>query len=176
MPEPIRWQDAWWYQRPDGTWLRFDEGTQEWVVQRATPQPVYAVPAGMGTGAKVAIAVAITGGVLVILLILAAIAIPVFLRQREKAWIDQVEAALRNAEIAQEIHCEESPDLTQCYGDSIDDLVGVGLEYPSDVELRVAFVDGSRRFCVEGRHLMIENRIWSLDSESGEPTRGSCVP
>ena len=49
-------------------------------------------PSGMSTGAKWAIGV---GVAFVAFLILTILAIPEFLRQREKAWISEVEVALR---------------------------------------------------------------------------------
>src|ERR671914_253536 len=104
MAEPIRWQDRWWHLRPDGSWLLFNEETQTWEPFSGPPSvPTYAPSPGMSTGTKWIVGIAISLVVLFIVAILAAIAIPVFLRQREKASIDQVESALKNAAITQEI-------------------------------------------------------------------------
>lgn len=41
MAEPVFHQGAWWFQRPDGVWLRWDDATQAWQ-----PPPAAQPPAG----------------------------------------------------------------------------------------------------------------------------------
>ena len=171
MSEPIRHQDAWWHQQPDGTWLRFNESTQTWEPQAVQGQPVYAPKQGLSTGAKWAIGIGITAVVLLIVMILAAIAIPVFLRQREKASTSQVESALKNAATAQESHCTTSP---QCYTTSVEDLYAEGLKLPSGVQMRIASADQTN-YCIEARHELLPNEIWSYSSELGQPVEGPCL-
>ncbi len=169
MPDPIRWQDAWWYQQPDGTWLRFDDATQTW--QPIVTRPKVAQTPGMSTGAKVAIALMIALVTFLILAILAAVAIPVFLRQREQAWVSQVESGLKNAAIAQESFCTHAP---QCYTTSIEILYQEGLQVPADVQLRVVRADRDD-FCIEGHHTMLPNDVWAYDSITGRPREGPCI-
>ena len=178
MAEPIWWQDAWWYQQPDGTWMRFNASSQSWEPQ--TPQgtqgtqgiAAYAPSPGMSAGAKAGIAIAIGVGVLFVLLIIAAIAIPVFLRQRDKGAISQTEAVLKNAAVAQESHCTRAARPSDCYTDSTDELVDAGLVIPPAVDLVVvrAAADG---YCIEARHELVDT-VYSLDSTVGNPRAGPC--
>jgi len=171
MAEPIRWQDAWWYQQPDGTWMRFNDATEQWEAIPTPPQAAAAPAAGMSTGAKVAIGLTIALVTFLILAILAAIAIPVFLRQREKGWTSQVEAALKNAATAQESYCVDSDE---CYTTSVDDLYAEGLNLPEGVQLRVARADDDS-YCLEARHMQLPNEIWSYDSTTATPRAGPCI-
>ena len=157
MREPIRWQNAWWHQRPDGSWLRFNDQTQAW---EAMPlQPGYVASPGIGVGAKIAIAAGISLVVLLIVAILAAIAIPVFLRQREKAWIAQVENALRRASAAQETYSFDEGT----YATSIGDLELNGLDYSDDVNLRLARASATA-YCIEATHDSLPGEVWSYDN------------
>jgi type IV pilus assembly protein PilA len=165
MADPIRWQDQWWYQQPDGSWLRFNEHTQSWE-----PQVSAQSTGGMGGGAKAAIFVAIAVGLIFIIAILAAIAIPVFLRQREKGWIAQVESTLKSAATAEESYLTDSDSYTT----SVVDLEGEGLVIPPPVQLSVAHAD-QEGYCLEALHLDLPNEIWSYDSRFGRPERGSCL-
>ncbi|MEZ5119605.1 MAG: prepilin-type N-terminal cleavage/methylation domain-containing protein [Candidatus Nanopelagicales bacterium] len=63
--------------------------------------------------------------VIIIIGILAAIAIPVFLNQRKKAWDGAVKSDLRNAATAQETVLTE----TGSYTDSVPTLVNAGFKY-----------------------------------------------
>ena len=171
MAEPIRWQDAWWHQQPDGTWLRFDEQSQQWEPVATVPvaqQPVYQPQTGMTTGGKVAVGLGIALGVLLILAILAAIAIPVFLRQREEGYIQQVESALKNAATAEEAYLMNNGT----YADSVPDLEG--FESAADVEITVERASDNR-YCLEGRHDQIPDEVWAYDSVTGRPRKGPCV-
>jgi type IV pilus assembly protein PilA len=167
MAEPVRWQDQWWHQQPDGSWLRFNEQTQSWEPHGA----VVAQQTGMSGGAKAAIAVAISLGLIFIIAILAAIAIPVFLRQREKGWESQVTSALTNAATAEESFYVGN----NYYTHSVVDLqTSEGLSTPPPVQLTVAYADGVR-YCIEAQHLELPNRIWSLDSTVRVPREGPCL-
>ena len=170
MAEPIRWQDAWWHQQPDGTWLRFNEETQSWEPQgQAQARPVYAPSSGMSAGAKVAIGAGIAFVALLIIAILAAIAIPVFLRQRESGWVSQVESALKNAAVAQESQYAFNGE----YVESAEDLDPGLFERSPSVDLVVvdATVDG---YCIEGRHDEMPERVWFIESERRLIEEGSC--
>ena len=168
MAEPIRWQDAWWHQQPDGTWLRFNEHTQTWDF--VPSQPVYVASPGMGTGAKVAIAAVVALVVLLIVAILAAIAIPVFLRQREMGWESQIQAGLKNAATAQESYLISNATYTA----NANDLTAHGLRVHPAVVVNVRSADGSSGYCLEAIHEQLPNEVWNYDSDIGEPLEGPC--
>lgn len=167
MAEPIRWQEAWWYQQPDGTWLRFNDQTQTWEAQPS--QPIYVAAPGMSTGAKVAIAAVIAFVVLMIVAILAAIAIPVFLRQRERAWEGQIQTALKNAAVAEESYRTVNPSYTPNVGDLSNE--GMPAAPAVDIDIRSANTDG---YCIEATHRDVPNEVWNYDSDIGEPLEGPC--
>jgi type IV pilus assembly protein PilA len=66
--------------------------------------------------------------VIIIIGILAAIAIPVFLNQRQKGWEAAVKSDLRNAATAQETLLTE----TNAYTNDVDDLFSFGFKYSDD--------------------------------------------
>ena len=169
MAEPIRHEDAWWHQQPDGTWLRFNESTQTWEPQAVQGQSAYAPSQGMSTGAKWAIGLGVAAALLVIVMILAAIAIPVFLRQREKAWIAQVETVLKNASTAEESYLVSNPSYT----DSVDDLEAEGLTIPAMVDVTIPEAT-SNAYCIEATHEEMPG-VWSLESGSVRPREGPCL-
>jgi type IV pilus assembly protein PilA len=71
--------------------------------------------------------------VILIIAILAAIAIPVFLRQREKGWRSQVESALKNAATAQESFLTTNAG----YADTTAELASEGLKIAQRVTLTI---------------------------------------
>ena len=169
MAEPIRWQDAWWHQQPDGSWLRFNEQTQEWEAMPMQPQPAYQQSAGMSSGGKWALGIGIAVGLVFILMVLAAIAIPVFLRQREKGFISQAELALKNAATAEERHLMNNGTYT----DSVAELEAAGYEPTPNVDISVPRV-GDTSYCIEAHHEMLDD-VYSYFSGSGQPREGPCV-
>lgn len=172
MADPIRWQERWWHQQPNGSWLLFNEETQTWETYSGPMgSPVAAPSRGLSSGAKWAIGIAITAAVLVIVMILAAIAIPVFLRQREKGWISQVESALKNASTAEESYLTMNSEYTA----SVGDLQGEGLKVPSTVNLSIPRADGSESYCIEATHDNMPGDVWSLDSRDYIPREGPCI-
>ncbi len=76
--------------------------------------------------------------VILIIAILAAIAIPVFLNQRKKGWVSQMESALKNAATAQESCLTDDACNAGDYANGIpaglDLLESEGLKYADDVE------------------------------------------
>lgn len=172
MAEPVRWQDQWWHQQPDGSWLLFNESTQTWEPYGgAQGTPLYAPSTGMSSGGKWAIGLGIAAALLIVIMILAAIAIPVFLRQREKGWESQVRSTLKNAGTAQESYCTVN---RQCYTDSVPELEQEGLRIPADVTLMVVTADRTR-YCIEAIHSQIPNEVWSYDSLIGDSRNGPCT-
>jgi type IV pilus assembly protein PilA len=91
--------------------------------------------------------------VIIIIGILAAIAIPVFLNQRQKGWEAAVQSDLRNAATAQETWLTQEDEYTS----SIADLESVGFKYSDDknyqdaatVKIDIVSVDAGNSFCME---------------------------
>ena len=172
MAEPIQWQGAWWHQQPDGSWLCFNEQTQQWEPGGAPPavQPVYQPQTGMSTGAKVAVGCAVAFGVLLILGIIAAIAIPVALNEHEKEFTAEVESDLKNAAVAEEVYFTEYATYTT----SVEELEESGYQPTDGVEITVERAN-ENRYCLEGRHEEMDDDVWSYDSLRGSPRKGPCV-
>jgi type IV pilus assembly protein PilA len=114
--------------------------------------------------------------VILIIAILAAIAIPVFLRQREKGWVSQSQSALKNAATAQESWI--AADTTRDYTLNLVDLESEGLEVASDVTISVDNVVGAESYCIEALHAKLPAaHPWKTshyDSAVGKPETGGC--
>ena len=119
--------------------------------------------------------------VILIIAILAAIAIPVFLRQREKAWTSQVQSALKNAGTAIESY---GTDTGGTFGaldgaDSAADnaayvlLRNNGYKKASTVEITVAAPAPGTVYCVTATHsLRPAADVWQTavyNSSDGSP-------
>lgn len=110
--------------------------------------------------------------VVVIISILAAIAVPIFLAQRERAWKSQTESALRNAATAMDAAAIASKGSYE--GLTVPQLVAnEGLKYAQRVvNLQVASANGSG-FCLAAEHtLSLETIYW--DSAVGRPDTADC--
>ena len=117
--------------------------------------------------------------VILIIAILAAIAIPVFLNQREKGWRSQVQSALKNSATAVESYATatggdySAATIGPGAGSLIDEE---GLRYSSDVT--VVFGAGSptaNAYCFQATHTNLDAaEVWSYDSATGEPVEASC--
>jgi type IV pilus assembly protein PilA len=90
--------------------------------------------------------------VIIIIGILAAIAIPVFLNQRQKGWEAAVQSDLRNAATAQETYLTENANYTtniaalQSMGFKYSD----GKNYSGNVAAVTASVNGGLAYCLAG--------------------------
>ncbi|MGH2806708.1 MAG: prepilin-type N-terminal cleavage/methylation domain-containing protein [Actinomycetota bacterium] len=108
--------------------------------------------------------------VILIIAILAAIAIPVFLRQREKGWRSQVESALKNAATAEESYLT----VNDVYTTSVTDLeTDEGLKTATNVTLEID-VDTGVEYCIYGEHtdLGATEKFWYFSGD-GEPVSGT---
>jgi type IV pilus assembly protein PilA len=105
--------------------------------------------------------------VILIIAILAAIAIPVFLRQREKGWRSQMESALKNAATAQESFLT----VNSTYADDFDDLEAEGLKIATAVNLIDAniVIDGGRGYCMRATHDDLTGVSYWYHSVDGRP-------
>ena len=112
--------------------------------------------------------------VILIIAILAAIAIPVFLRQREKGWVSQTQSALKNAATAAESFATgTNGDYT---GMESADLVSEGFRGAASVTIDVVAAD-SDSFCIQASHDDLpSDHDWATgtyDSDVGEPAAGA---
>jgi type IV pilus assembly protein PilA len=106
--------------------------------------------------------------VILIIAILAAIAIPVFLRQREKGWRSQMESALKNAATAQESYLTGNPS----YAGAVSDLSNEGLKTAPDVSISI-FQSSGTHYCMKATHTSLTSVTYYYSSNSGRPQTGS---
>ena len=111
--------------------------------------------------------------VVIIIGILAAIAIPVFLSQRERARESAVDSALRSAATYQEIRYTEENEYTT----DLDDLIAEGYR-GGDVVLTIptGTADGYCMQAAHGQSLTVFKQISNIDPAPGNPQDGSCTP
>jgi type IV pilus assembly protein PilA len=108
--------------------------------------------------------------VILIIAILAAIAIPVFLRQREKGWRSQMESALKNAATAQESYLTANSS----YAATTADLGSEGLKTAPDVTI-VIDDSSATRYCMKATHSSLTGVTYFYSSNTGRPsTSSSC--
>jgi type IV pilus assembly protein PilA len=104
--------------------------------------------------------------VVIIIGILAAIAIPVFLNQRENAWRSAVQSDLRNAAIEYETQFTVDQQYPDALPAAVQQSTGVTLTH----------VTGGDTFCVNGSHARIDEGavIFHYDSNAGGLDTGAC--
>ena len=108
--------------------------------------------------------------VILIIAILAAIAIPVFLRQREKGWRSQMEAAVKNAATAEESWLTSNSSYTTATASLVS---AEGLKYASDVTLAIS-VNGGKGYCIKATHANLASTDnYYYHSGRGQPTTSS---
>lgn len=111
--------------------------------------------------------------VVVIISLLAAIAIPVFLAQRQRAWNAQTESALKNAATA--MSAAAISNSGSYAGITIPELVAnEGLKYADQVVNLTVESANVQGFCLSARHtISLETVYW--DSGMGRPSATSCA-
>lgn len=125
--------------------------------------------------------------VILIIAILAAIAIPVFLNQRQKGWVSQSQSALKNAATAAETYATDTGGnytnllAETCTGTncaSASDLSANGFSGTANVNILVDEAD-TTHYCIEARHTNFPTTdpdyVWHYDSGVGTPVVGACV-
>ena len=116
--------------------------------------------------------------VIIIIAILAAIAIPVFLKQREKGWTAQTQSGLKNAATALESWgTENNGDYS---GVTIAEISTGGAEdqgfnSPADVTVDITTAS-SAGYCLDADNSNFDpaGQPWHYDSDVGEPVVGTC--
>jgi type IV pilus assembly protein PilA len=119
--------------------------------------------------------------VMIIIGILAAIAIPVFLSQRENGYRSALESDLRNAAIAVEsaaVGTGGSYTFLTPVGANVETAFTTnGVEFnPSDaVTVTVGTVGSTTNFCVNATHANLDStEIWSYSKAGGAPVSSGC--
>jgi type IV pilus assembly protein PilA len=108
--------------------------------------------------------------VVLIIAILAAIAIPFFLRQRERSWESQAQSALKNAATAMESHGTEfNGSYAAANKASLGDQ---GFKDTAGVVLTVESATTST-YCLQANHDSLADN-WKYASSSGVPVEGNC--
>ncbi|WP_324287742.1 type IV pilin protein [Microcella daejeonensis] len=102
--------------------------------------------------------------VVIIIGILAAIAIPVFLNQRESAWRASVESDLKNAAIAAETYATQNNGSYDALTEAI--LETNGYEESDGVTISVVSGD-TAGFVLRGEHADLDGETRDYDSEDG---------
>ena len=117
--------------------------------------------------------------VILIIAILAAIAIPVFLRQRERGWVAQAESALKNASTAAESYAANT-STDGGDGDYVGlteaKLVQEGWKKAADVSVVLVNTNATgTEFCVSVSHARITGKTWAISSSDSRPTEATCA-
>ena len=120
--------------------------------------------------------------VIIIIGILAAIAIPVFLNQRQKGYKADVKSVLKNAATAIESAATETSGDYSDASITVANLVtNEGLRYPDaatppgtmTLTLPVQTTD---RYCFQATDTRLTGETWSYDSNVGQPEDNACAP
>ncbi|QEE60600.1 prepilin-type N-terminal cleavage/methylation domain-containing protein [Salinibacterium sp. dk2585] len=119
--------------------------------------------------------------VILIIGVLAAIAIPAFLNQRQGAWKSQVESDLKNAAIAAEQFAVDNNGSYAPTGTGAPSMVGTaettlddyGFNATQDVEVTV--IANTTRFVLVGAHDQLDE-FYVYDSDSGAITETDTAP
>jgi type IV pilus assembly protein PilA len=121
--------------------------------------------------------------VIIILGVLAAIAIPSFMNQREKAWRKAAVSDLRNAAVVMETYFDETGTylpvgaLTPGLTEPFTFRTSGGSEGDVEVFLPVAGMTTATEYCLEADHIKIAGTgtaDYHLDSHEGRPAPGPC--
>ena len=113
--------------------------------------------------------------VVLIIAILAAIAIPVFLRQREKAYVADTQSTLRNAATAAESWSTLNEGSYDGFGIS-DDFGDV--RYAEDTATLTVPTESATGYCIQIVDTRLAGHEWNtghFDSEVGKPATGACT-
>jgi type IV pilus assembly protein PilA len=102
--------------------------------------------------------------VVIIIIILALIAIPIFISQRQKGWDANVQSDLHNASLAEVVYYHDAGEYTS----QINDLFEAGYKQSSKITLEIVYGSGET-FCMEAHHSGNPDRIWFVESGSGNP-------
>ena len=103
--------------------------------------------------------------VIIIIGILAAIAIPTFLRQREKGWLAAVKSDVKNAATAEESY---ATDHDGQYSAVVADLTAEGYNESTDVDVTPAVGNPATSFTLCGEHAKLTTKFVHYNSSTGQ--------
>lgn len=111
--------------------------------------------------------------VVIIIGILAAIAIPAFLKQREKAWGAAVVSDVKNASTAAEAYATDNNGLYTGMTEATL-KTNAGLTTSADVTLVVTPKDSDKSYTIVGTHAKLPSTTtWTYDSVTGKTTKAT---
>jgi type IV pilus assembly protein PilA len=108
--------------------------------------------------------------VIIIIGILAAIAIPTFLNQRQKGWDAAAKSELKNAATAQESHFTEVTPAA--YTTVNGDLTKQGMNLSDNITLTTNVDTSATAYCMTAVHKSNPDTTWALSSVGGTPVKG----
>jgi len=113
--------------------------------------------------------------VIIIIAILAAIAIPMYLSQRQKGWDANAQSDLRNAAVAQESYFTDKSKYTVVLTDltGVGGVGGEGYNQSANITLTPK-TGGPDGYCMEAFHTSNATRVWFMSSANGNPQVGPC--
>ncbi len=116
--------------------------------------------------------------VILIVAILAAVAIPVFLKQREKGYIDQMESALKNAATAAESHATENNGsyaglaAADCTAAQVCDAVITNQGFSPTKDVVLVFTTATATaYCITATHTSLSGTSYKYASAVGSPQK-----
>ena len=111
--------------------------------------------------------------VILIIAVLAAIAIPAFLKQREKSYVSQSESALKNAATAMESYATGNNGTYPAVGAAGKTLIDTeGFRDVTGVTLSIVS-SGSGAYCLQADHSQLTSNYF-YSSATGKPAAGNC--
>jgi type IV pilus assembly protein PilA len=108
--------------------------------------------------------------VVLIIAILAAIAIPFFLNQRERSFESQAQSALKNAATAMESH---ATDNNGTYPTDAEEALLTAQGFRATNGVAVDIVAGGGSYCLEANHDNLTAN-WRYQATVGNPVEGDC--
>lgn len=110
--------------------------------------------------------------VVLIIAILAAIAIPFFLNQRERSFESQAQSSLKNAATAMESYATDNNGDYLAAGAEAS-LTGQGFRKTDNVTVTIVSSDLKGTYCLQAEHESLTPK-WSYSSATGNPVEGAC--
>ena len=119
--------------------------------------------------------------VILVIAVLAAIAVPIFLKQRERAWVAQLQSSLKNAAAASESYAAGTGDggyTDPSTGNSytLVDIQAEGFKTTSPEIIITSIVGTTTEFCVEAYHGSLgAAKTMAISGDHTTPDEGTCT-
>ena len=119
--------------------------------------------------------------VILIIAVLAAIAVPIFLKQRERAWVAQLQSSLKNAAAASESYAAGTgngrytkPGTGQTF--TLSDIQAEGFKTTSPEIIITSIRGTATEFCIEAYHASIGSaKTMAISGDHTTPDEGRCT-